>query len=281
MSIKLNQNKNRLKELSLIIFSLIQIITIGLFFSISLYSMLFGPIIFKGIYITIFLLSVITLLVSLFHLGQRKIAYRAINNIRNSWLSREILFFIIFSSDLILIYLFYEKEFLYTVLMYLGLITGILSLLSSGFIYRIKHFKGWNNFVTVVRPLLTSLIFCSIFILFIKAYFYSKDSSRIIHNFSIILIIILLIDLIFNIIFEYSIKTGGFIILKSFRLLFSYILPTIFISVSNPINFYYILFIFISLLTGTFLEKITFFLEENPETIETEIELLRKKYSKT
>ena len=119
-------------ELPLISFSVFQGITTGLFFSIFIYSILRGPLTFKGIYLTIFLLSVITLLISMFHLGHKQISYKSVNNLKSSWISREIFFYIVFSIDILLIYLTSEIYSLNKIFIYLGIPAALISLFSSG-----------------------------------------------------------------------------------------------------------------------------------------------------
>jgi len=267
-----------IKELPLIVFSLLLGITTGLYFAIFITYSIRGPFAFKGIYLTIFFLSSLALLFSIYHVRNKKIAYKSINNLKHSWLSREIFFFILFSLDTFLVYITYETHLPNIFFIHTGLILAFLSLFSSSMIYKIRHFKNWNTPFTVIRPVISSLLFCSIFLLLIGSYSQLENKYFYLDSFIVLFLCILLVDLSLSAIFEYRIRFGNHRLLKLIRLLIQYALPVIIIFFTDFTNYLVYFFILIIIITGNLIERISFFLENAPDSIETEIDIIKKKY---
>jgi len=272
-------NSKKIKnELPLILFFVFQTTSIGLFLSIFIYFALSGFLLFKGIYLTIFMLSAIALLLSSYHVGNKKLALRSMINIKSSWVSREIIFFALFSFLILCAYISSEWFFINKIVIFICLLFSLLSLFSSGMIYRIGHFKSWDNAVTVIRPFISSFTFCSVFLLIIAGFTNKNNPIFTIKITSVILLIFLLIDLMSTIIFEYLNTAGRHILLKNFRFAGNYIIPLIAITFFDSHNYYLQFFLFLSIFISTVIERITFFLEENVKSIETEIESVRENY---
>ena len=87
----LNQTKiDTIKEWPLVFFTLISSVLVGWFFGLAFNNNTEG---LRYVYV---LLGLIGMAISTLHLGKPMRAYRSIFNLRTSWLSREILFFILF-----------------------------------------------------------------------------------------------------------------------------------------------------------------------------------------
>ncbi len=110
----------------------------------------------QGIYVSGGLL-VIALLASLFHLGHPAAAYRALTHLGSSWLSREILLFLL--TFLAWIYLFWKsKQQTGSRALGLGItsVLGLLGIASSAMIYVLPRVPAWNNVAPVLFFLLTT-----------------------------------------------------------------------------------------------------------------------------
>ena len=96
----------------------------------------------------------VSLVVSLFHLGSPLNAWRSINNVGSSWLSREILFTLIFFIMwFICAYLQWRgvgTEKLRDAWTGLTGLVGVLAIFSSAMIYQLPTRPAWNSLVTVI-----------------------------------------------------------------------------------------------------------------------------------
>jgi anaerobic dimethyl sulfoxide reductase subunit C (anchor subunit) len=110
----------------------------------------------KGIRVSGALLA-LALLASLFHLGHPEAAYRALTHLGSSWLSREILLFLL--TFLAWTYLFWQSR-QQTGRRALGLgitsVLGLLGIASSAMIYVLPRVPAWNNVGPVLFFLLTT-----------------------------------------------------------------------------------------------------------------------------
>lgn len=93
------------------------------------------------------------------HLGKQSASVHALRNLRNSWLSREILFMIAFSLT-VLLYWFNEKFLNLNALNFLlsltGIITGAGLLVSMSAIYMLPAVPSWNSPLTPVSFFVTA-----------------------------------------------------------------------------------------------------------------------------
>jgi anaerobic dimethyl sulfoxide reductase subunit C (anchor subunit) len=103
----------------------------------------------------------LALLLSLFHLGQPSNAIHALNNLKTSWISREIFTVTLFSISLLMLFiarwLGAGKTFL-TVSFVFSAIAALLLLGSMVRLYMIPAVNTWNNWLTPTNFTLTSLI---------------------------------------------------------------------------------------------------------------------------
>ncbi|MBN1252290.1 MAG: 4Fe-4S dicluster domain-containing protein [Bacteroidales bacterium] len=170
------------KEWPLIVFTLLMAVLASYFTAFSFYKINFNPHIFL---ITITLASVF----SIFHLGKKYRAYRAIFNIKKSWLSREILFFGMFFILSISQIIFKQNIYLQI----LAVISGILLLLSIDKVYSLA-IQSTNLELHSAHVFLSGFLFLSIFIenyillsllivlksalyIYRKYYFWKKDKD--------------------------------------------------------------------------------------------------------
>jgi anaerobic dimethyl sulfoxide reductase subunit C len=105
---------------------------------------------------------VLGLLASMFHLGQPFVAYRAINNLATSWLSREILFGILFAGSGFLFALLQWRKIgtplLRNVLAWISAVLGLALVYSMARVYMIESQPAWNTMATVVSFFATSFL---------------------------------------------------------------------------------------------------------------------------
>lgn len=99
--------------------------------------------------------------ISLLHLGRPSNAINALNNLKTSWISREIFTVTLFSLCLLMLFLARwlgaGKSFL-TVSFVLSAMAGLLLLLTMVRLYMIPAVSTWNNWLTPTNFTLTTLI---------------------------------------------------------------------------------------------------------------------------
>lgn len=99
---------------------------------------------------------VVALLASLFHLGHPEAAYRAISHIDSSWLSREIVMFLLtFAGWLFLLWIAYHPGGNRRTPLLITSILGLLGILSSAMIYVLPRVPAWNNAAPLIFFLIT------------------------------------------------------------------------------------------------------------------------------
>lgn len=116
---------------------------------------------YKNSVLTAGVLLIVAMLSSLFHLGHPLEAYRAMTHLSTSWLSREILLFVLtFIAWVYLFWLSAKPGSKVKVKGALGLTAGIgsLGIISSALIYTLPRVPAWNNMAPVIFFLLTSII---------------------------------------------------------------------------------------------------------------------------
>jgi anaerobic dimethyl sulfoxide reductase subunit C (anchor subunit) len=109
------------------------------------------------------LLTIIAAIIgSHFHLSRPVFSLLATLNLRSSWLSREVVFtisfFLIVGTIAYLQWFTYGRSRLMTILGWLGVLTGSLSIYSMSHIYLLPTHSSWNSPLTVISFLLSALI---------------------------------------------------------------------------------------------------------------------------
>ena len=153
-------------EIPLVIFTLLAQMAIGAFVTIFIiYSFLSNKLIAGQITLIPLLATgaavIVALLVSFFHLGSPQNAWRALNHLRKSWLSREILFATGFAGLwAILTGLRLVKFGNFSVWMILATVTavsGLVAVYSMNRVYQLRSVPIWNTGRTLLEFTLSTL----------------------------------------------------------------------------------------------------------------------------
>lgn len=109
----------------------------------------------------ILVLLVFSILISFLHLGNPSHAINAINNLKSSWLSRELLFISLFTLSLAVLYIF-EKSgrygLLIIILRIISLLTCLFFLYSMTRLYMLPSIRSWYHPSTPVAFIISTLI---------------------------------------------------------------------------------------------------------------------------
>lgn len=139
-------------------------------------------------------LLLFAVIASLFHLGHPLGGPRAILNLGTAWLSREILFVLLFGAGIVATYLAFMKDAgVKKILAVVTAIMGLLLLLSTGMVYTAPGFPALNNGIPVFYSLLTAAILGGAFSSFFTA---EKYQSKIVALVWVSLLIGLVVNLI-------------------------------------------------------------------------------------
>lgn len=114
---------------------------------------------YKKATLTSGVLLVVALVASLAHLGHPEAAYRAVSHLGSSWLSREILFFVLTAAAWL--YLFFQvRQPKGSRRMAAGIagLLGLLGILSSAMIYVLPRVPAWDSAQTPLFFLLTTVL---------------------------------------------------------------------------------------------------------------------------
>jgi len=184
--------------------------------------------------------GVLGMLLSSMHLGNKKKAYRAILNIRNSWLSREILFYSLFIGGALLSFYFVG----YKVLGILTMVSGFIALVSIDNVYRV---------VQTIQPVKYHSA-SVVFTFFEIGLFLLNEYSLFIWVSAIKLGLYLFRKSIFK-------KRGLAIhpLLSIFRILLGFIVPLILLSYLNEEQYLFLILPFI--LAGELIDRMEFYME--------------------
>ena len=124
----------------------------------------------RKIYLTVFILLIVSLIISFFHLGYPRHFFHALNNLGSSWLSREILALSLFLFFLALVNLtgyFTHKIPPANILLRTGCtLSAIFLLVSMSKLYMLETVPAWNTLHTPRAFVLTSLLAGAGFVLF-------------------------------------------------------------------------------------------------------------------
>jgi anaerobic dimethyl sulfoxide reductase subunit C (anchor subunit) len=108
------------------------------------------------------LLMLLALAASFFHLGSPGRAWRAVANVRSSWLSREILFALLFAGATIILgamkWFDWGSAALRSAMGGLAALLGLLLLLSMAKAYRLRTVPAWDTWATPATFLMAALL---------------------------------------------------------------------------------------------------------------------------
>lgn len=154
-----------MKHWPLILFTLISQTAVGMYtvvVGISLVSNDLSASTRSHVLLIVFILMVVGLFLSLTHLGSPAKAFWVVVNLRKSWLSREILFALLFTACVALSgYLEWQghtSQFIDGFITGITLVFGFTFIISMGTLYRLRTVKFWNTPLTPISFFLTSLI---------------------------------------------------------------------------------------------------------------------------
>jgi anaerobic dimethyl sulfoxide reductase subunit C (anchor subunit) len=110
----------------------------------------------------------LALLASLFHLGNPLNAWRALTNLRSSWLSREILFALLFmglwASVAILEWSQDSSPFIRNALTLLAAINGLAMIFCMSRVYMLRTVQAWNSISTPLSFFISSFVLGAILV---------------------------------------------------------------------------------------------------------------------
>lgn len=159
-----------MKERSLIIFTILSQMAVGAFLTLGVLFYLAALEIgvdtalqlSDASLLAIGSVMVLSLLVSLFHLGSPLNAWRAIVNLRSSWLSREILFALLFTTGGALFsglqWFRLGSSDMRVMLAFLVVVFGISLVYCMARVYMLRTVHPWNTWITPVSFFITSLL---------------------------------------------------------------------------------------------------------------------------
>ncbi len=127
-------------------------------------------------------LCALAVLFSIFHLGQPLAAYKALGNLGNSWLSREILATILLGiSALAYSFIWWKSPEKESARKGLGIITAVIGLVTvviSAKIYTMPAHETWNNWQTMASFILSSFFLGSLTILVLLNSYSNKTEQK-------------------------------------------------------------------------------------------------------
>jgi anaerobic dimethyl sulfoxide reductase subunit C len=177
-------------EWSLIIFTLLGQFSAGLTTGLVLLDITgsqtrdrdISLIIRKGVFIATACM-IIAMLASFFHLSAPLSSVYALSNLKDSWLSREILMVSLFTGLLLLItirLLYFDREGKrMRLLLILSAVAGLLMIYSMAKIYMLSTVPAWNTTQTLIRFFGGSFITGMSFLLLLSGIFPSKENATI------------------------------------------------------------------------------------------------------
>lgn len=182
-----------MKKLSLILFTLLSQMVVGSLWTTN-YNYIYDPQFNYPLQIRIItVLMLVCLVISLFHLGAPINAPKAIKNLTNSWLSREILSALILTIILVTLTVnsyFNTPPQLTSFLLAIASLVGFIFIFSMSKIYTIRTIPAWNTVYTPLSFFNTAFLLS---ILFTNSL--STQNNIISLNTTIIFLLLLVIDL--------------------------------------------------------------------------------------
>lgn len=116
----------------------------------------------RKIYLTVFILLMVSLIISFFHLGTPQHFFHALNNLGSSWLSREILALSLFLFFLVLVnlagYFSHKTPPVHIILRAGCTLSAVFLLASMSKLYMLETIPVWNTLHTPLAFVLTSLL---------------------------------------------------------------------------------------------------------------------------
>ena len=173
------------------------------------------PLFFRPAFGLLFLMG-LSLIISLFHLGQPSAAYLAVRNVGTSWLSREILGSCLFFAGLIVLSAFIYFDMSVSLILIIASLEALLGLslpYIMSKIYRLPAVPAWNNWRTTFSFYLSWLVIGAGYLpLAVRHFFSAGPGSTLAGQTVSFLQIILLISIVYLLLFD---QVAGFFPLKN------------------------------------------------------------------
>jgi anaerobic dimethyl sulfoxide reductase subunit B (iron-sulfur subunit) len=159
-----------MKAWSLITFTLLSQMAVGAFLALGVLRSLLAPkagmavvdLLSDSVLLVIEPVMILSLLISLLHLGTPRNAYRAFTNVRSSWLSREILFATLFAgAGAVLVGMQWFNIGAFgtrSVVAWIATLFGLALLYAMSRVYMLRTVPSWNSLATPLSFLATSLL---------------------------------------------------------------------------------------------------------------------------
>lgn len=148
-------------SMTLVVFTFLSQLAIGAFVAFFFLDTLKKAVSKKTSFIalmTILAVSVVAVIVSVFHLGHPLNAYRAILNFGQSWLTREIVFFPAFILFVCMYAFFAKTESMKKTIGWISVVLGIITIFCTAMIYTIPAMPAWDNATTTIAFYVTALL---------------------------------------------------------------------------------------------------------------------------
>jgi anaerobic dimethyl sulfoxide reductase subunit C (anchor subunit) len=159
-----------MKEGSLVVFTIFAQIAVGAFITLCLLmyvvnrraGSIFPPLLVEKTLLFIALVLGLSIIASLFHLGSPQKAWRAMVNLRSSWLSREVLLLIFFAGSGMLFMVLQSGEVgaveIRSAVALATVVFGLILIYSMARVYMIRTIPSWNSWVTPVSFYVTAFV---------------------------------------------------------------------------------------------------------------------------
>lgn len=186
-----------MSEFPLAIFTVFSQVAIGGFITMMIFDQRgrLGSNTSSSASVAVFLFALIATVFSLIHLGDPFGGCRAITNLEDSWLSREILFFTGFfiMSGLYIL----PVEGLKKIAAPLGFLCGMLALISSACIYMLPSYPAWDTPLTLAQFVLTAAMAGPMLIMAIMYWGGAKISDNAYYCLGVLLFLQLVVSVSF------------------------------------------------------------------------------------
>ncbi len=209
-------------EWSLISFTLLSQLSVGLVLALgfvffmhnSIFENLSSGFNFRAPELIILILVLLATLLSLLHLGSPLHSFHSLNNLKGSWISREILMLSVFGLGVLLFILsrmFNWPIILTQILLVFSMLSGVTLVSSMAGIYLIPTVPVWNNFYTPVSFLGSALLLGTlamvILLIRVNPHEISPDLMK---QLIVFILIILAVTLVFAALHQYQISQFKF-----------------------------------------------------------------------
>jgi anaerobic dimethyl sulfoxide reductase subunit C (anchor subunit) len=223
-------------EWSLIIFTLLAQLAVGMFLVICAANIIFisksdnfaAKEIADKILLSIIVALMFAIIASFFHIGKPKSAAYAVSHFSKSWLSREIAFLLLFAFltgiSLVIQHIWNGATVFCDLLTAITGIIGIIAIISMAKIYMLETVPAWNSYSTPIQFISTSLILGGItaillFVLFGEGLHSEGLSGSVLNKLLWGLLCIIVVNSVTYLLHLYFLQNAGIAGAASYKLL--------------------------------------------------------------